>query len=74
LEFIEYIRQRTDDDIVIYTGYEESEIKRITEQLKQYKNIIIKFGRYVPRGSAYFNEILGVMLASKNQYAKVIKE
>lgn len=74
LEFIEYIRQRTDDDIVIYTGYEESEIKRITEQLKQYKNIIIKFGRYVPRGSAYFNEILGVRLASKNQYAKVIRE
>ena len=37
-----------DDEIVIYTGYNKEEIKDQLDQLKQFSNIIIKFGRYIP--------------------------
>lgn len=63
------MRHRTDDDIVIYTGYYEREISEQIKWLKQYPNIIIKFGRYVPHKESKYNEILGVTLASPNQYA-----
>ena len=69
LEFIKHFRQRSNDDIVIYTGYYPEEIKDKIEQLKQYKNIIIKFGRYIPNREKRFDEILGVCLASDNQFA-----
>ena len=68
-EFIVQIRQRTDDDIVIYTGYYKEEIKEKIEQIKIMKNIIIKFGRYIPNQQEHYDEILGVCLASDNQYA-----
>ena len=79
-----------DDDIVIYTGYNENEKiftdkcfevsgKKINllEHLSRYKNIIIKFGRYNPKKGIEFkplkfDEVLGVYLASRNQYAKKI--
>ena len=35
-------------------------------------NIIIKFGRFVPMQQPHFDPILGVNLASDNQYAKQI--
>lgn len=54
---------------VIYTGYYESEIAEYISQLKQYKNIIIKFGRYVPDRPNKYDDVLGVDLASDNQYA-----
>ena len=38
--------------------------------LLKYKNIIIKFGRYIPNSENKYDEILGVTLASQNQYAK----
>lgn len=63
------MRHRTDDDIVIYTGYYEREILEQIKWLKQYPNIIIKFGRYVPHKESKYNELLGVTLASPNQYA-----
>ena len=69
---IDEIRERTDDDIVIYTGYKETEIDVMLLQLKRYKNIIIKFGRYIPNDTPRYDEILGVTLASSNQYAKKI--
>ena len=37
-----------------------------------FKNIIIKFGRYVPNQKEHYDEILGINLASSNQYAEVI--
>jgi len=67
--FIKRFREKCDDDIVIYTGYYESEIKEQLEELKKYKNIIVKFGRYIPNKKSHFDSILGVDLASDNQYA-----
>lgn len=69
LEFIKQFRQRSNDDIVIYTGYYPEEIKDKIEQLKQYKNIIVKFGRYIPNRNKRFDNVLGIWLASDNQFA-----
>lgn len=67
---ISYIRRASDDDIVIYTGYKEEEIFPIVENLiPKYKNIIIKYGRYVPNQESKYDKILGITLASNNQYA-----
>ena len=60
------------DDVVIYTGYNADEITEQVERLKEYKNIIIKFGRYRPNESSHLDETLGVYLASSNQYAEKI--
>lgn len=62
----------TDDNIVIYTGYNLNEIKEQINALKHYKNIIIKFGRFIPNQPHHYDEILGVELSSPNQYAKKI--
>lgn len=75
--FVTYIRDiGSDDDIVIYTGYTEDEIinkfSKYYNILKTYRNIIIKFGRYIPNQKAHFDSILGVELQSNNQYAKRI--
>lgn len=66
------LRNYTNDDIVIYTGYTEQEIERYVNKLKQYKNIIIKFGRFIPNQEKHYDEVLGVELASPNQYARRI--
>lgn len=69
------------DDIVIYTGYTEYELtlddsgnmKNATYNwLKHYPNIYIKFGRFVPEQEAHYDEILGIKLASDNQYGKKV--
>ena len=69
LKLVKEIRCVTDDDIIIYTGYTETEIYvEVYKILAQYKNIIIKFGRYIPNQKKHFDELLGVYLASDNQY------
>ena len=46
------------------------ELSISTSSFKRYfKNIIIKFGRYIPNQQAHYDDILGVNLASNNQYA-----
>ena len=60
------------DDIVIYTGYNKDEIENELNHLKQFKNIVVKFGRYIPNCEPHFDEVLGVKLASPNQYAERI--
>lgn len=70
--FIFLFRSVTDDDIVIYTGYTKCEIADKVELLKQFPNIIIKFGRYIPNQKPHYDEVLGVDLASDNQYAERI--
>lgn len=70
--FIEDFRIVCDDDIVIYTGFNESEILDKIDKLKRFKNIIIKFGRYKPNQEKHYDNVLGVKLASDNQYAKKI--
>ena len=57
------------DDIVIYTGYEEKEIRNKVKELEQFENIIIKYGRFKLNAPHRFDEVLGVELASDNQYA-----
>ena len=71
-ELIKAFREKTKDDIVIFTGYYENEIEKEIFELKQFKNIIIKFGRYIPGHNVHFDKVLGVNLASDNQYAKKI--
>lgn len=73
-EFIKLFREQCNDDIVIYTGYTEKEVKDfgIIIKLLNFKNIIIKFGRFVPNDNTRFDNILGVTLASSNQYARKI--
>ena len=70
--FIVNIRYCTLDPIIIYTGYNEDEIADKIDILKDYENIVVKFGRYIPDRPKRFDELLGIELASDNQYAKVI--
>ena len=70
LMFVYEFRAICNDDVVIYTGYTKDEIKLEIEQLKQFPNIIVKFGRYIPEENSHHDEILGVELASSNQYAE----
>jgi len=73
LEFIKEFRKVSDDDIVIFTGYNEDEIFMTVNMLQEfYKNIIIKFGRYIPNQAPHYDKVLGVNLASNNQYAERI--
>lgn len=72
LDLIKCFRTKLNDDIVIYTGYTEEEISKQVIELSQFNNIIIKFGRYIPNQEYHKDEVLGVMLASPNQYAKRI--
>lgn len=74
LGFISALRNeyKCDDDIVIYTGYNEDEIMSQVSTLRRFRNVIVKFGRYIPNQDKHYDEVLGVELASQNQYAKVI--
>jgi hypothetical protein len=71
-DIIKDFRDYTQDDIVIFTGYTENEIPEIVKELQNFKNIIVKFGRYVPNQTPHLDKVLGVKLASDNQYAKKI--
>ena len=70
--FIENFRKESQDDIVIYTGYKKEEIPHIVKQLMNYPNIVIKFGRFIPDDQYHYDDVLGVNLASMNQYAERI--
>lgn len=69
---ISKFREQTLDDIVIYTGYNKEEITEQVEKLKQFPNIVIKFGRFVPDSTKRYDDVLGVTLVSDNQYAERI--
>ena len=71
-QLVEELRDLTEDTIIIYTGYTEDEIAPKIEQLQAYRNIVVKFGRYKPNLEKCYDELLGVTLASNNQYAKQI--
>jgi len=71
-QLIVYMRISTQDDIVIYTGYYKEEIEEYINKLKTFRNIIIKFGRYIPNQEKHYDEVLGVYLISNNQYAEKI--
>lgn len=71
-KLITLFRFTCEDDIVIYTGYYENEIKDKLDFLKSFPNVIVKFGRFIPNQKGRFDEVLGVKLASENQYAQKI--
>ena len=60
------------DDFVIYSGYYPDEIQDKIEFLKQFKNIIVKFGRFVPNSNSKFDNLMGISLASENQFSMKI--
>ena len=69
---IKAFREKTLDDIIIYTGYNKNEIENSIEELKQFKNIFIKFGRFIPNQEKHYDKVLQVTLASPNQYGEKI--
>ena len=73
VNLIHEFRKHTQDFIIIYSGFYLSEINDKVEYLRQnYDNIIIKFGRFVPNKEPHYDEVLGIKLASPNQYAERI--
>ena len=70
--FITYFRMHSKDPIIIYTGYKEEELTEQIKFLQNFDNIIVKFGRFIPNSPHIYDAILGVELASDNQYAKRI--
>ena len=74
LEFISMLRDayNCDDDVVIYTGYNKDEVADYIRELQKFENVIIKFGRYIPGQEPHMDDVLGVNLASDNQYAERI--
>lgn len=67
--FIKSFREKSSDEIIIYTGYYPHEILEQLLELTKYENIILKFGRFILNAEKKFDNVLGVELASNNQYA-----
>ena len=72
--FIFHLRVKgCNDEVVIYTGYYKQEIsEEYLQRLSIVPNIIIKWGRFIPNQQPHYDEVLGVKLASDNQYAERI--
>ena len=66
------ISYHNNDPVVIYTGYTEDEVADKISQLAPFGNIIVKFGRYIPNQKPHYDDVLGVNLASDNQYAAIL--
>lgn len=74
LSLVEYFRSHDCmDDIVIYTGYYRHEVLPFIDKLCVFENIIVKFGRFIPYKNKRYDAVLGVDLASDNQYAERIE-
>lgn len=82
IAFIKELRRTNNKtDIVIYTGYTENEIgSQIPYLCDAFRvsscviggHLIIKYGRFKPNEQYHYDEVLGVNLASNNQYGKII--
>lgn len=72
LYLIKTLREYTTLDCVIYTGYNKAEIKDKILALKQFPNIVVKFGRYQQGHQPHYDPVLGVNLISDNQVAERI--
>ena len=72
VEFIIKLRfiYKCEDDVVIYTGFNRDEVLDKINILKQFNNIIVKFGRYIPDQKPHIDPILKIYLASDNQFAE----
>ena len=71
-DLIIFIRKekKCNDPIIIYTGYNKGEDQVVEMFLNNYDNIIVKWGRFVMGQEPHYDEVLGVKLASNNQYAE----
>lgn len=72
IEFIKEFRKVSFDDVIIYTGYYKEEITDEINKLKEFDNIIIKYGRFIPNKKSRYDDVLGITLVSDNQYAEKI--
>ena len=72
IELIKFIRidKQCNDPIIIYTGYGQGEDFIVEWDLQKYSNIIVKWGRFLLGHEPHYDEVLGVNLASNNQYAE----
>ena len=66
--FIQKFRQKSKDDIVIYTGYYPEEIKGELYKLWLFD------GRFIPDSTSIYDKLLGVNLASCNQKAMRLED
>lgn len=75
LWFIYKFRKVSDDKIFIWTGYTKKECKDLIALIKMmnWGNIVFKFGRYIPGHKPHYDEVLGVNLASDNQWGEEIE-
>ena len=71
-EFVKEFRKVSNDYVVFYTGYYKEEVPEILESLQEFPNIIVKWGRYIPNSIPRYDAILGITLASVNQYAEKV--
>ena len=72
--FTALFRFYSEDPIIIYTGYTEQELTEPINFLQEIDNVIVKFGRFIPNSPHIYDAVLGVELASNNQYAKAYQE
>lgn len=64
---------KCNDDVVIYTGYYPEELIEQIECLKHFfKNVVVKFGRFIPDQKSRYDDVLGITLASDNQWGEKI--
>lgn len=62
------------DDLVIFTGYDKEEVSwRIEPLFNIPGHLIIKWGRYRPNQEPHYDPVLGIYLASDNQYGEQLK-
>lgn len=74
VHLLDIFRSNGSDAIfVIYTGYYPEEISEKIELLRG-KNVIMKYGRFIPnlQDGSVFDELLGITLASWNQFSELI--
>ena len=71
-EFIKEFRKISNDDVVIYTGYNREDCIAWRYLMRQFKNIIMKYGLFIPGQQPHYDEVLGVNLASDNQYGEKV--
>ena len=67
--FIRHVK-KCNDPIIIYTGYNKEEDQVVEMFLNNYDNIIVKWGRFIIGQKPHYDKVLGVNLASDNQYAE----
>ena len=72
LDFIMFIRmtKQCNDPIIIYTGYNKEEVTKFIYQIYHYPNLIFKWGRFILGHQPHYDKVLGVQLASNNQYGE----